>query len=144
MHKLSQEISVWSALAASALARFLGGPHEHLEVLATLMVLDWLAAVLRAFVRGRPLSPDISRRGLARKLMYFVAVAFGHALDRFLESGDLVRLTVLKLLIATEAVSILNSLGMVDIKLPQWIYGKIERVSESLREGPGAPPDGQA
>lgn len=129
--------AVCAALYALVTQQMYGpGPCACLSLYALFVLYDFVTGVFAALITRKAQS-GIALTGILRKLLGFVAVAVGHAIDRHLGLGnDLVRDTVAKMLIGYEILSIGENLAVSGIVLPDWIRSLAGRAAPP--PGPGS------
>lgn len=117
-----------SPIGALTLSYLFGTESNHVPIVAgTFIALDVLTGTLKGYVL-RVLSPDISRRGLAVKVALVSTIAFGHAIDLVLGSGNLFKSLFAYGVITSEALSIVQNFAAMGIIVPE----KVKLLLEAL------------
>ena len=130
--------SVLTALAAVGgyLADRLGGWDALLQVLVALMVADYLTGLVVAGVFGRSphtesgaLSSHAGFKGIAKKCAALLLIYIGVLLDRAIGEA-FVRSALIIFFIGNEGLSLLENVGLMGVKYPQFL----EKMLEALRD----------
>lgn len=103
--------TIFGALLAG-ITYFFGGADMWLKALVTVIVIDYLSGLSRAYILGE-LSSKIGFKGIVKKLTYFALVAVAVIADNITGAGELLRTAVIGFLIANEALSILENYAIV-------------------------------
>lgn len=96
------------ATCAGGCAYFFGGADMWLIALVTVIVIDYVTGISRAYILSE-LSSKIGFKGIIKKLMYFAIVAVAVIADNIANAGGVLRVAVIGFLIANEALSILEN-----------------------------------
>lgn len=96
------------ATCAGGCAYFFGGADMWLIALVTVIVIDYVTGISRAYILSE-LSSKIGFKGIIEKLMYFAIVAVAVIADNIANAGGVLRVAVIGFLIANEALSILEN-----------------------------------
>lgn len=136
------EFSMLVAPIGGAITIFLGG-WDHLFSAALLfIVLDYITGVVDAGTHGQ-LNPRTGFYGILKKVLYFVPVALGNALDHLMVVGSVqpIRTVVLWFILANEGISILGHLGSLGVPIPNVLKTAIESLSSkgSMSQNPQPP-----
>jgi toxin secretion/phage lysis holin len=94
-----------------------GGYDKSLEVLAWMVIIDYITGLLSAYML-KELDSDIGREGIARKVGLFFTVAIAHLVDQVLGSGGMVRQMAIWFYISKEGISALENLGEAGVLIP--------------------------
>jgi len=100
------------AAGAAAITYFFGGADMWLMALVTVVVIDYMMGVARAYVQAE-LSSKIGFKGIVKKLTYFALVAVAVIADNITGAGEVVRTAVIGFLIANEALSIIENYAVI-------------------------------
>lgn len=100
------------AAGAAAITYFFGGADMWLMALVTVVVIDYMMGVARAYVQAE-LSSKIGFKGIVKKLTYFALVAVAVIADNITGAGEVVRTAVIGFLIANEALSIIENYAII-------------------------------
>lgn len=126
---------VKAALAAigTAATYLLGGWDAVMVALVVMVVIDYVAGVMSAFVDKR-LDSSVGARGIARKVGMFLLVAVAHLIDQSAGlDAPILRTVTIWFLIANEGLSITENLAALGVPVPGAVTQALERLRE--REG---------
>ena len=126
---MREQISFIVGLVGGFFGYFLGGLDVLLSVFATILVLDTLAGMLKAWNKGEYES-KIFRKGIFNKCGYLIAILLAVQIDILMGGSGLLRNAVLTGFIANEGMSIMENLGALGIKFP----AKFKNAIKSLKE----------
>lgn len=119
------------ASIGTGLTWFFGTWDLALQILITLMVLDYATGWIRAYL-NKELSSEIGLKGIARKGVIFVVLIVAVSLDRLLNVDKWIfRTLVCYFYIANEGLSILENCGSLGLPIPQ----KMKEALLQLKEG---------
>lgn len=107
------------ALIGTAIAKALGGWDVALQVLVSLIVIDYITGVVLAIL-NKQLSSEIGFRGLAKKALILAIVYLAALLDQTIGS-DFIRTTSIMFYIANEGISVLENAGKLGVPYPKQI-----------------------
>lgn len=105
-------IKTITAIGASAIAYFFGGADMWLKALVTIIVIDYMMGLSRAYIQAE-LSSKIGFKGIVKKICYFALVAVAVIADSITGAGEVVRTAVIGFLIANEALSIIENYSAI-------------------------------
>lgn len=112
--------------AGSVLAQSLGGWDTMLQVLVTLMAIDYALGVVLALVWKRSnktadgsFESRASVKGLFRKCGILLCVLIAARLDPLFGSEGYIRGTVILFFLANEGFSVVENLGVMGLPMPQ-------------------------
>lgn len=105
-------IKTTTAIGASAIAYFFGGADMWLRALVTMIAIDYIMGLSRAYVQEE-LSSKIGFKGIIKKVSYFALVAVAVIADDITGAGEVVRTAVIGFLIANEALSIVENYSAI-------------------------------
>lgn len=105
-------IKTITAVLASAVAYFFGGADMWLKALVTMIVIDYMTGLSRAYIQAE-LSSKIGFKGIVKKICYFALVAVAVIADDITGAGEVVRTAVIGFLIANEALSIVENYSAI-------------------------------
>lgn len=119
------------ALVGTMATYLWGGWDAVLMALVVMVVMDYATGLTASWVCGR-LDSDVGRRGIARKLGIFVAVAVANVIDQTGGLGEpILRTVVTWFYIGSEAISVVENLGEIGVPIPDKLRNALAR----LREG---------
>lgn len=123
---------------AGAVTIFLGGWDHLLAAALLFIVLDYVTGVVDAGAHGQ-LNPKTGFYGILKKVLYFVPVALGNALDHLMVVGSVqpIRTVVLWFILANEGISILGHLGSLGVPIPTVLKTAIESLRDKGTPGGG-------
>lgn len=111
-----------------------GGADMWLMALVTVIVIDYLSGLSRAYILGE-LSSKVGFKGIAKKAMYFAVVAVAVIAEDIAGAGGVVRTAVIGFLIANEALSILENYALATgQKAPAILIRVLEKLKEDREE----------
>jgi len=111
------------------LASFLfGGWSALLQTLVLFIALDYVIGVLVAGYHGE-LNSKVRFKGIAKKVLILLLVAFAHQIDLLLGDGSLVRDSVIFFYLANELLSILESVGKTNLPIPDVLKKAVETLN---------------
>jgi len=119
------------AAAGGAVAFWLGGLDKLLIALVVMMGLEYVAGILRAWY-SRALSSAMGFRGIAKKVMLLVVVAF--VIEYVTEGAFPVREIVIMFFIANEGLSILENAAALGLPLPQKLREALAQIKGGDRD----------
>ena len=121
--------TIFGALLAG-ITYFFGGADMWLKALVTVIVIDYLSGLSRAYILGE-LSSKVGFKGIAKKAMYFAVVAVAVIAENIAGAGGIVRTAVIGFLIANEALSILENYALATgQKAPAILINVLEKLKE--------------
>lgn len=116
------------AAMAAAISYFFGGADMWLIALVTVIVIDYITGLGKAFCLGE-LSSKVGLKGIVKKLMYFAIVAVAVIADNISGAGGVLRVAVIGFLIANEALSILeNYTAVTGQKTPKILVAILKKL----------------
>lgn len=118
----------------SSIAYLLGGVDNLLIAFVIIMTLDYVTGVAAAFY-VKQVSSKSAFRGLMKKGAMFSLVIVATQLDIILgNEGQFVRYAILMFLIGTEGISLIENLGRLDIKVPQFLSNRFSQLKDDHEE----------
>ena len=130
------------AAAGGAVAGALGGWDTMLQVLAVMMVLDYVTGLLAAWM-GRSTKTETGHldsragfAGLCRKALMLLVVLMCAAVDRLLPSEAAVfRSMMIWFYVANEGLSVLENLALAGVPFPSAVRKALEQVRDRTDAG---------
>lgn len=122
-----------AALISAALWRFLdfvlGGIDTPIQALTLLMIVDFLTGVGAAY-KGKALNSSIGWRGLVKKMMVFLFIAFAYLLDNAMNTQTL-RGMVISGFAIIEALSVFENIDRMGYGhyLPSFLRDHLKKVA---------------
>jgi toxin secretion/phage lysis holin len=113
---------------------------EMIQIFLMFVVWDFITGVFASALQGKVKS-GIAWRGILKKLMFFAAIGFAHAIDVYLGLGGQpgagsTQGVMIRLLIGLEIISIGENLAAAGIVLPRSITDLVARIT-SPSSAPG-------
>lgn len=101
-----------------------------LKSLITLMILDYITGVGKAFITKK-VNSSVGGVGIVKKAIYLCIVAVSVLLDNILEAGGGIRTLIIYSFIFNEILSILENSKSLGIKIPNAIYKSLEKLNQN-------------
>lgn len=112
-------------VGAGAIVGYLfGGWSIMLQILVTLIVIDYLSGLLASSIEGG-LSSKIGFKGIAKKVMIFFIIAVAHMTDLALGGHTGISEAAMIFYIANEMVSIFENAGRMGVPLPDKLMNAV-------------------
>ncbi len=125
--------TIFGATVATCTYLF-GGADMWLMALVTVIVIDYVSGLSRAYVLGE-LSSKVGFKGIVKKAMYFAVVAVAVIAENITGAGGIVRTAVIGFLIANEALSILENYALATgQKAPGILVDALEKLKGDKEE----------
>lgn len=112
---------------ATTLVYFLGGWDIALQILITVIVLDYVTGVFKA-VYNKEINSSVGLKGIIKKLGYLIVVAVAVILDKIAGNTGAIRTLVIYFFVANEGISILENWGGMGLPMPQKIFDVLEQL----------------
>lgn len=137
--------------AGAVLAAIFGGWDGSMVTLCVFILIDYLAGIVLAAVFRRSkhtatgaLDSRAGLMGLFRKAGMMLVVIVAVRLDMLCGLDGVLRAGTIYALIANEALSIIENLGLMGVPLPDALYSAIERLRGKGNANTSAPPETDA
>lgn len=101
-----------------------------LKSLITLMIIDYITGVAKAFITKK-VNSSIGGEGIVKKAIYLCIVAVSVLLDNILEAGGGIRTLIIYSFIFNEILSILENSKSLGIKIPSVIYKSLDKLNQN-------------
>lgn len=111
---------------AGFVSYFFGGWDILLQVLVTLIVLDYISGVLAGYT-AKELSSRVGYLGIIKKVSILIVVVVAVMLDRLLGS-DVIRLAVCSFFIGNEGISLLENAADCGVPIPKKLLIALKQV----------------
>jgi len=125
--------TLWAAITGGAsitLAYLLGGLDNLVAAFAIFMACDYITGLMVGF-KEKQINSYRAFRGIAKKVGMFTFVIIANQLDIVTgNEGGFLRDTMLWFLIGTEGISIVENIGKLGVKPPDFIIKALEQLSE--------------
>lgn len=109
-------------IATILMSTLLGGWDNALEILLIVMTLDYITGLASAF-KKKVISSSIGYNGLVKKASIFIIVILAAQMDRMVSDGShLFRNGTAFFFSANDAISILENIGQIGIKIPSFFH----------------------
>lgn len=109
-------IKIILALLLSIVTSLLGGYDMAIQVLTTLIVIDYLTGIMKAIV-NKELSSYLGWRGLIKKISMYLCIMVAVQLECLINQPNTIRNLVAFGFVANEGISILENLDALGIKV---------------------------
>lgn len=114
----------------SSIFAFLFGNFDFiLKALLTLMLIDYITGVSRAFI-SKKVNSSIGAKGIIKKVMYLCVVTVTVLLDGLLELNGSLRTLIIYTFIFNEIISILENSSSLGIKIPNYLKNALEKLNQ--------------
>ena len=133
MEKLFNWISVTVGAIGGLLVAWLGGGDMLLKAIITFVILDYVTGVIKA-IYTKQLSSEIGFKGICRKVMIFVVIAFSVALERTMFASAPIREITIMFFVANEGISLLENAAEV-IPIPEKLKEILLQLRGNDKEG---------
>lgn len=100
-----------------------------LKVLLSLMFIDYITGVSRAFITKK-VNSSIGGKGIIKKAVYLCVIAVAVMLDSLLEVNGSLRALIIYSFIFNEMLSILENSSAMGIKVPNILYKSLEKLNK--------------
>jgi toxin secretion/phage lysis holin len=129
--KVNPEMMYYGSLLGAGVTVAVGGFDKALNMLATLIALDYLTG-LTAAVKTKTQSSKVGFKGLIKKLVIFAFVAFANTLDGAMQLNHLLRSMVIFGYAANEGLSILENIERMGYgnHIPEFLRTKINQLKK--------------
>lgn len=128
MNSIINIIKAITAFIGGVLGWFLGGFDTLIYALIAFVSIDYITGVWLA-VLEKKVSSNIGFKGISKKMMIFVLVAFGNIIDQYvIGNGSALRSMLIMFYLSNEGISILENAGRMGLPLPQ----KLKEVMQKL------------
>lgn len=127
--------STWAMGLFSSIFLYLkGNVPEAIWILVAIMLIDIITGFLKGIYQ-KNLQSRIMAKGIAKKTGIISAILLGFLLDRFLNLGSpLFTNLILGLSVGSEALSILENLDAIGVKIPQAVKDKVLSMTQDNQQ----------
>lgn len=133
LKQIKLSVSGISAFLLTFINYFLGGWDKSLEVLCTMMILDFISGILKA-IANKELSSKRCGAGCVKKVCYFVLIMIGVAIDSIYNT-QIVRNLICYFFIATDAISILENIHDCGVPYPKFLSDLLIQLKKDSDSG---------
>lgn len=102
---------------AGVVSYFVGGFDPTISIFVTVLIVDTLTGMLKAFNSGTYESSKF-RQGFVKKFGYMIGIILTVQIDMLLTSNGVLRDAVVTFFITNEAISVIENLGEMGVKFP--------------------------
>lgn len=128
-------IKVFLAGIIGSITYTLGGWDMLIQILVTLMVVDYITGILIAIIEKK-LNSSIGFKGLFKKFAILIIIMVAVQVDMAIGNpANYFRNIVCLLYIANEAISILENCGKLGVPLPTFLMNILEQIKEKADQG---------
>jgi len=132
---LHKYINLLGATIATIAYYLWGGWDVWTTALVAMIVIDYLTGIIAGFI-NQELSSRKGLSGIAKKLLYFLAVAVGCIVDDIANSGGILRAAVIGYIVANEGLSALENCGRAGAKfIPPKLMAALEQLKGDDEKG---------
>ena len=111
---------------AGAITYFLGGWDVLIQVLITLIALDYITGILAGYVQ-KELSSRTGYIGIVKKVSILILVVVAVMIDRLMESS-ICRIAVCSFFIGNEGISIMENCAQCGIPIPKKLLAALKQI----------------
>lgn len=129
MNNITERIGFIGAGIGGLLTWLFGGWEVGLQILISLMVLDYIMGIMCGY-KGKNLSSKIGFNGLKRKFTILIILILAVLLDRLIGQEWIFRTLVIYFYVAMEGLSILENAARLDVPIP----GRLKEALVQLQE----------
>ena len=130
---IKEYISTVLGIFTGILAYFLGGFDYLLSVFATILVIDTITGMLKAWNLGDYQSKKF-RQGFIKKSGYLLGIILAVQMDILLGDKGVLRDSVVTFFVANESFSIIENLGQMGVKFPEIFTNALKALSKEETE----------
>ncbi len=133
MHIFKETMCTAAGFIVGCASYFLGGFSPIVSVFMTILIIDTLTGMLKAWNNGEYESKKF-RSGFVKKSGYLIGVLLTVQIDILLDTHGVLRDAVLTFFIANESFSIIENLGEMGIKFPEKVTAAIKSLNNDKKE----------
>lgn len=117
------------------LGYYLGGCDGLLYALLAFVVTDYITGVMCAII-DKKLSSSVGFKGIFKKVLIFLMVGIGHALDSYvIGTGSVLRTAVIFFYIANEGLSLTENAAHLGLPIPAKLKDVLEQLHDRSEKG---------
>ena len=105
-----------------------GGWHSSLSILLTLMCMDYITGIIRAW-KTQSLNSTVARTGIINKFLCFIPIVLSNLVDRLLGLQGTTLTICIMFYVFSEALSVCENLAQSGVPLPKQLLDVLEKVS---------------
>lgn len=125
---INERLELWAKLGGAGIAAWVGMMPTLAWILLSLMILDVLSGIGRAYIT-QTVSSEVSGPGIARKMMMLLGV-LATALLQSVIGIDRAADAMMGFLILHEGISIAENLAASGVPLPRWLVDALAKVKD--------------
>ena len=130
---MKEKICIGLGGIMGVMSYFLGGVDALLTVFATILVIDTITGMLKAWNNGDYQSKKF-RNGFVKKSGYLLGIVLSVQLDKLMGDNGMLRNTVITFFVTNESFSIVENLGAMGVEFPAPIQNAIESLNKKNKE----------
>lgn len=118
------------AFIGAFIGRYIGGFDGIIYTLLVFIVVDYITGVLVAIIQQK-LSSEIGYKGICKKVLIFMLIGIGHAIDSYVTGHQgAIRTAIVFFYLANEGISIIENCTKIGLPIPQ----KLRNVLKELHD----------
>ncbi|MCQ1528834.1 phage holin family protein [Lutispora saccharofermentans] len=112
------------------IGRYIGGFDGIIYTLLVFIVVDYITGVLVAIIQQK-LSSEIGYKGISKKVLIFMLIGIGHAIDSYVTGQQgAIRTAIAFFYLANEGISIIENYTKIGLPIPQ----KLKSILKELHD----------
>lgn len=120
-----------TAIGTGIVTTLLGGWDNALEILLIIIILDYVTGVASAF-KTKTVSSGVGFMGIMKKASMFFVVILAAQIDRITgNTASMFRTCTAFFFIANDAISVLENVGELGLKLPKFLMTALLRLRDT-------------
>lgn len=115
---------------------FLLGPESHpiTLMLVTLIIFDFITAVMVAIRRGEPIESKRALQTVTKIVVYGVFLSASHLTEQIVPGNTFLDETASSFLAITELISVIENVGHLGYAIPKKLLNRLEEIREAEAE----------
>ncbi|MEQ7052678.1 phage holin family protein [Paenibacillaceae sp. P-4] len=134
MDRFNLLLKTGAAAVGGTFSFVFGGWPALVQVLLTMVILDYVTGMLASAVEGKLLS-RVGLIGIARKVFIFFIIALAHQIDIAFDSKEMIRDATTYFYMANEVLSIVENGGRLGVPVPNVIKKAIFVLKDKSNDG---------
>ena len=122
------------ASVATYLTFLVGEVNQVVQILVTLMVIDYVTGFISAWTH-KTLDSHTGFRGISKKVLMLLLVIVAHQFDKLVGTNGLARTATMYFLIANDGLSILENLAECGVPIPAFLLKALALMREKADSG---------
>lgn len=115
---------------ATVLSFLFGGIDLALEILLTVITVDYLTGIAKAWMNNC-LDSRIGIEGIVKKIGYLALIVLVSCIDKLLGNTGAFRTLIIYIIVANEGISITENLAAMDIFIPKALIKKLNQLKDA-------------